>query len=138
MSAVDDVLAWLDEVEKDPVRANNRVAAEFPNDERKGVVLEIDPDSPKEFMDWLDGKIPYDKHGGDHPWEIKRGGNTTHIDLYVGLIPESDSLHRGWQGFPSDFKIADVMHFSSFGRARQWALPHVSWKPLPTLTPLRH
>ena len=173
LESADDVIAWLNVVEKDPVRANRRVAQEYPNDERKGIVprsvveryvpsysigkalgkakskmfsdifdtgyfwreenayvenmtankffeycriayiaaeekddhldkslsgremydrysdgrygalLDIDPDSPDEFLAWLDGKVPCDKHGGDHPWEIKRGGNTTHIDLYV-------------------------------------------------------
>ena len=176
------------------------------SDGRYGALLDIDPDSTEEFMKWLDGKVPCDRHGGDHPWEIKRGGNTTHIDLYVhrareydwyvndedrkkaesstkvivglrghhigrivetvkmflalrkvdlpiwlddaesvrnrilaldniGIIPDSDSLHRGWQEYPSDFKIADVMHFASFGQMRRFALPFVSWKPLPVLVP---
>ena len=34
----DDVLAWLSEVERDPDRANRRIAEEFPKDERMGVV----------------------------------------------------------------------------------------------------
>jgi len=294
LESADDVLAWLDVVEKDPAKANRRIVTEYPNDERKGVVprniveryvagysigkalgkakskafsdifdtgyfwdeensyvenmtanmffeycriayiaseekddhldkslsgremydkysdgrygalLDIDPDSPDEFLAWLDGKVPCDKHGGDHPWEIKRGGNTTHIDLYVhrpshydwytdgekkekmsrtvkvglrghhigrivetvkmflaikkaglpiwmsdaqsvrdrilgldwiGIIPESDSLHRGWQEFPGDFHVADVMHFSRFGRHRRYVLPFVSWKPLPVILP---
>ena len=296
--AADDVIAWLAEIAKDPVKANNRLAKDFPIDERMGVVprfvaeryitdfysigrelgkskssqfvrifdsgyfwrkenaqvegmtankffeycriaylaseekddhldrtlsgremydrysdgrygalLDIDPDSTEEFMQWLDGKIPCDRHGGDHPWEIKRGGNTTHIDLYVhrareygwyaseenrkkdesstkvivglrghhigrivetvkmflairnaglpiwiddaesvrnrilaldnvGIIPDSNSLHRGWQEYPSDFQIADVMHFSRFGRMRRFALPFVAWKPLPILLPV--
>lgn len=296
--AADDVIAWLAEIAKDPVKANNRLAKDFPIDERMGVVprfvaeryitdfysigrelgkskssqfvrifdsgyfwrkenaqvegmtankffeycriaylaseekddhldrtlsgremydrysdgrygalLDIDPDSTEEFMQWLDGKIPCDRHGGDHPWEIKRGGNTTHIDLYVhrareygwyaseedrrkdesstkvivglrghhigrivetvkmflavrnaglpiwiddaesvrnrilaldnvGIIPDSSSLHRGWQEYPSDFQIADVMHFSRFGRMRKFALPFVAWKPLPVLLPV--
>ena len=145
-------------------------------------------------MDWLDHKIPCDRRGGDHPWEIKRGGNTTHIDLYVsrvrdcgwyaneeerkkavesrkvevglrgqhigrivetvkmflalhhaglpiwicdaesvrnrilgldhfGIMPDSESLHRGWQSFPADFHIEDVMHLRSFGRARSRRTP---------------
>ncbi len=177
------------------------------SDGRYGALLDIDPDSSEEFMQWLDGKVPCDKHGGDHPWEIKRGGNTTHIDLYVhrvrehgwyaseedrkkdeqsnkvkiglrghhigrivetvkmflalhkarlpiwiddaesvrnrilgldnvGIIPESDTLHRGWQQFPSDFKVADVMHFKEFGRARRFVLPYVTWKPLPVIIPV--
>ena len=172
-------------------------------DGRCGALLEIDPDSPDEFLAWLDHKTPCTRDLGDHPWEIKCGGNTTHIDLYVGrprrydwlpdakkkdskesrtvfvglrghhigrivetvkmflalhkaglpiwiddaddvrdriigrdlmgLIPESESLHRGWQEFPRDFHVSDVLHFSDFGRARRFALPFVSWRPLPVL-----
>lgn len=175
------------------------------SDGRYGALLDIDPDSPKQFLDWLDGKIPCERHGGDHPWEIKRGGNSTHIDLYVcrpndhdwflvdkkskskpsltvkvglrghhigrivetvkmflaikkaglpiwisdpksvrnrilgldwiGIIPEYDYLHYGWQEFPGEFDIADVMHFSEFGRNRRHALPFVSWKPLSPILP---
>ncbi|MFZ4398156.1 MAG: hypothetical protein ACOYOU_21285 [Kiritimatiellia bacterium] len=51
-------------------------------DGRHEGLLDIDPDSPQEFADWIDGKHPKRTMGG-HPWEIKRGGNTTHIDLAV-------------------------------------------------------
>lgn len=51
-------------------------------DGRDDGLLEIDPYSKAEFADWIDGKHPKKSSGG-HPWEIKRGGNTTHISLYV-------------------------------------------------------
>ena len=51
-------------------------------DGRHEGLLEIDPDSAQEFADWIDGAHPKRTVGG-HPWEIKRGGNTTHIDLSV-------------------------------------------------------
>jgi len=51
-------------------------------DGRDEGLLEIDANSKKEFAAWIDGKHPKKTVGG-HPWEIKRGGNTTHIDLYV-------------------------------------------------------
>lgn len=51
-------------------------------DGRHEGLLDIDPNSKKEFANWLDGKHPKKTSGG-HPWEIKRGGNTTHINLYV-------------------------------------------------------
>lgn len=51
-------------------------------DGRHEGLLEIDPDSEQEFADWFDGTHPKRTVGG-HPWEIKRGGNTTHIDLSV-------------------------------------------------------
>ena len=51
-------------------------------DGRDEGLLEIDPESMEEFADWIDDKHPKKSRGG-HPWEIKRGGNTTHIDLSV-------------------------------------------------------
>jgi hypothetical protein len=51
-------------------------------DGRHEGLLDIDPVSEQEFADWIEGKHPKRK-GGGHPWEIKRGGNTTHIDLTV-------------------------------------------------------
>ncbi len=51
-------------------------------DGRHEGLLDIDENSQKEFADWIDGKHPKKTNGG-HPWEIKRGGNTTHIDLSV-------------------------------------------------------
>ena len=51
-------------------------------DGRHEGLLEINPNSTTEFADWIDNKHPKRSRGG-HPWEIKRGGNTTHIDLSV-------------------------------------------------------
>jgi len=51
-------------------------------DGRDEGLLEIAANSKREFASWIDGKHPKKTTGG-HPWEIKRGGNTTHIDLYV-------------------------------------------------------
>jgi hypothetical protein len=51
-------------------------------DGRHEGLLDIDPDSAQEFADWIDRVHPKFSAGG-HPWEIKRGGNTTHIDLSV-------------------------------------------------------
>lgn len=51
-------------------------------DGRNEGLLDIDPASEREFADWIDGKHPKRGAGG-HPWEIRRGGNTTHIDLVV-------------------------------------------------------
>jgi hypothetical protein len=51
-------------------------------DGRHEGLLDIDPASEQEFADWIDGRHPKRGRGG-HPWEIKRGGNTTHIDLTV-------------------------------------------------------
>ena len=55
-------------------------------DGRHEGLLDIDEKSPGEFGDWIDGRHPKRSTGG-HPWEIKRGGNTTHIDLAVYRPP---------------------------------------------------
>ncbi|MGK5082425.1 hypothetical protein WDW37_03890 [Bdellovibrionota bacterium FG-1] len=47
-------------------------------DNRHDGLLEIDPDSADAFHAWYHGG-----RGGGHPWEVYRGGNTTHIDLGV-------------------------------------------------------
>lgn len=51
-------------------------------DGRHEGLLDINSKSKKEFGSWIDGTHPKRSTGG-HPWEIKRGGNTTHIDLSV-------------------------------------------------------
>jgi hypothetical protein len=51
-------------------------------DGRHDGLLQIDGDSSEEFAAWIDNKHPIRSTGG-HPWEIKRGGNTTHISLAV-------------------------------------------------------
>jgi hypothetical protein len=144
-------------------------------DNRDGGLKEIDQNSMQAFVDWYDGG----SWNGGHPWEIYRGGNTSHIDLYVerylndwriclsaysssrlaetcrialafrkaglpfrldyeksylkrllcddfiGIIPEYDPLHRGWQRFPNDFHVADVMHFTWFKdeQTKKWVYP---------------
>lgn len=40
---------------------------------------EVSPDDPAAFQAWLHDR---EKRGG-HPWEVCRGGNSTHISLYV-------------------------------------------------------
>jgi len=51
-------------------------------DGRHEGLTEIEQDSVSEFRDWMEGKHPKRRPGG-HPWEILRGGNSTHISLYV-------------------------------------------------------
>lgn len=48
-------------------------------DGRDDELREIDPDSPEAFHKWLTER----KYRGGHPWEVCRGGNSTHISLYV-------------------------------------------------------
>ncbi|MDD4492880.1 MAG: hypothetical protein PHV32_00780 [Eubacteriales bacterium] len=49
-------------------------------DGRDDGISKIDPDSPEAFDDWMTNR---ECHGG-HPWEVCRGGNSTHVSLYVG------------------------------------------------------
>ena len=71
-------------------------------DGRHEGLLDIDENSEQEFADWIDGAHP-EKSLGGHPWEIKRGGNTTHIDLYVAR----PSLHRK-KGFKVELRGASI------------------------------
>ena len=48
-------------------------------DNRDDGLCDLDPDSPEAFDDWYHNRT---QHGG-HPWEVCRGGNSTHISLYV-------------------------------------------------------
>lgn len=48
-------------------------------DGRDDGLAKIDPDSSEAFRVWFNDMYRF----GGHPWEICRGGNTTHIDLYV-------------------------------------------------------
>ena len=47
-------------------------------DMRDEGLTEIKGNSVKAFAKWYHGN-----RGGGHPWEIRRGGNTTHISLYI-------------------------------------------------------
>lgn len=48
-------------------------------DGRDEGLSEIDTDSCEEFEAWYNDRY----RGGGHPWEVCRGGNSTHIDLFV-------------------------------------------------------
>jgi hypothetical protein len=75
------IAAGRREDEVDGSLSGREMYARYADGRHEGL-LDIDPDSPQEFADWIDGKHPKRTMGG-HPWEIKRGGNTTHIDLAV-------------------------------------------------------
>jgi hypothetical protein len=49
------------------------------SDGRDAGLRDIDGDSSEAFNEWYHGGT----HIGSHPWEICRGGNSTHISLYV-------------------------------------------------------
>lgn len=48
-------------------------------DGRDNGLQDIDADDPKAFHEWLHNREQF----GGHPWEVCRGGNSTHIDLRV-------------------------------------------------------
>ncbi len=48
-------------------------------DGRDEGLRDIDSDDPMAFHIWLNDRTHY----GGHPWEVCRGGNSTHISLYV-------------------------------------------------------
>ena len=52
-------------------------------DGRDEGLKEIDPNSPAAFAAWYDGP-----RWGGHPWEVCRGGNSTHVSLYVAGNPQ--------------------------------------------------
>jgi len=53
-------------------------------DGRDAGLCNIDGDSPEAFNDWYHSA----KRTGAHPWEICRGGNSTHISLFISEIPD--------------------------------------------------
>lgn len=63
------------------VSSGREMYARYADGRHEGL-LDINPESGEEFAAWIDGKHPQRTVGG-HPWEVKRGGNTTHIDLSV-------------------------------------------------------
>ncbi|MCD4664045.1 MAG: hypothetical protein K8R68_02165 [Bacteroidales bacterium] len=67
--------------EKDKALSGEEMYRRYADGRHEGL-LDINPDSEKEFADWIDSNHPKRSIGG-HPWEIIRGGNTTHIDLIV-------------------------------------------------------
>ncbi len=56
-------------------------------DGRDEGLLNIDLDSPTALRHWFESRPQ-----SGHPWEIVRGGNTTHISLY--LVPTEDERFR--------------------------------------------
>jgi hypothetical protein len=48
-------------------------------DGRHDGLLDLDEDSAEAFFDWVHDK----QFRGGHPWEVCRGGNSTHISLYA-------------------------------------------------------
>lgn len=62
------------ETDKSPKEQYYRYA-----DGRDEGLRDIDPNSANEFEQWFSN----DSRFGGHPWEVCRGGNSTHVDLFV-------------------------------------------------------
>ncbi|MBI4063437.1 MAG: hypothetical protein HY401_03960 [Elusimicrobia bacterium] len=59
-------------------------------DGRHGGLLDIKSNSPRAFERWYESK----SWSGCHPWEIYRGGNSTHIDMCVA---RPMGRQKGWE-----------------------------------------
>lgn len=59
-------------------------------DGRHGGLLDLPADSARAFQEWHESKA----WSGCHPWEIYRGGNSTHVDMYVSRRADR---RRGWE-----------------------------------------
>jgi hypothetical protein len=71
-------------------------------DMRHGGLLDIDTDSPEAFKNWYEGG----GWAGAHPWEICRGGNTTHVSLQVARAGEGWKLYL--EGFYRAVEVAKM------------------------------
>lgn len=66
---------------------------------------QLDPDSPRAFEEWFDKR----EWQFGHPWEVCRGGNSTHISLYV------DRQGGGWRlslAGKSRGRVAETVRFA--------------------------
>jgi len=74
-------------------------------DGRDFELTKLNPDSPQAFEEWFDKR----EWQIGHPWEVCRGGNSTHISLYV------DKLSNGWRLSlvgKSRGRVAETVRFS--------------------------
>lgn len=87
-------------------------------DGRDGGLCSIEGNSEEAFNEWYHhGKVP-----GSHPWEICRGGNSTHISLaeeifrmvtgsdYIGIVPDYHFPRYCHSLFPAEDRIIDFMN----------------------------
>lgn len=68
-------------------------------------LTQLDPDSPEVFEEWFDKR----EWQFGHPWEVCRGGNSTHISLYV------DKQANAWRlslAGKSRGRVAETVRFA--------------------------
>ena len=73
-------------------------------------LVDIAGDPEKAFDDWYCDK----SHRGGHPWEICRGGNSTHISLIVHKKKE------GWQLYLAGSRITKFEYLSRTGLLKSY------------------
>ena len=74
-------------------------------DGRDEGLRKIDRDSEKEFRQWFFER----SRGGGHPWEVCRGGNSTHISLYV---QHCDAGWWLWLAGSSSTRVNETVKFA--------------------------
>lgn len=81
-------------------------------DGRDEGLSEIDPDSPEEFQKWYHD----DRLRGGHPWEVCRGGNSTHVALYACHI-DGEGYYLALAGSAWNRTIETVKFYLALRRA---------------------
>ena len=80
-------------------------------DGRDEGLCEIDPDDPSAFLTWHKDTQRY----GGHPWEVCRGGNSTHVSLYV--LDDANGYYLHLAGSAVTRTIETVKFFLALRRA---------------------
>ena len=62
------------------------------SDGRDNGLSTIDENSPEELVLWKKGDLQ--EFNGNHPWEVIRGGNSTHVDFGIGHFFDYDSENK--------------------------------------------
>jgi hypothetical protein len=79
-------------------------------DGRDDDLKEIDPDSPEAYHAWL-----FRRNAGGHPWEVCRGGNSTHVALRTSF--DEDGYYLRLDGDAWNRTIETVKFYLAFRRA---------------------
>ena len=82
-------------------------------DGRSGGLLDIDPKSPDAFLTWYESG----QSSGGHPWEIYRGGNSTHINLFVRKDEKKKNFIVGLSAFASSRMLETCRIALAFDKA---------------------
>jgi len=104
--------------EKIDIALSGKALYQIYADGRHEGLLDIDPHSEVEFSDWLAGKHPKKTSGG-HPWEIKRGGSFTQINLRVSRpdFHQKDTFKMELSGFAANRLVETIKMFLAIYKA---------------------